>query len=120
MTVSVINLIGFAFNRTARTLFKPFQIGKWFALGFCAWSGQLRLWSREFYHLLQLDPRAFSGVLPAGGGPPGGSGTTVAPTAGEILGWLLNNLVPLILLVAFGLVVMAALALLVLWLSSRG
>ncbi len=36
MALSVTNPISAALDRTKRILFKPFDIGKWFVLGFCA------------------------------------------------------------------------------------
>ena len=41
MGVSATEPIGLAVNRTGRMLFKPFGVGKWFTLGFCAWLAQL-------------------------------------------------------------------------------
>jgi len=37
MGLSVTNAIGAALNRAGRMLFKPFELRKWFVLGFCAW-----------------------------------------------------------------------------------
>jgi hypothetical protein len=37
MDISVIGPIGKAFSRTGTILFRPFAVGKWFVLGFCAW-----------------------------------------------------------------------------------
>ena len=37
MSISVIDAVGAAYGRTKRVLFQPFDIGKWFVLGFCAW-----------------------------------------------------------------------------------
>ncbi len=39
--VSVIEPIGAAIEKTREILFKPFDIGKWFAIGFCAWLAAL-------------------------------------------------------------------------------
>lgn len=41
MNVSVINPIGDAFKRTGQVLFRPFDITKWFILGFCAFLAYL-------------------------------------------------------------------------------
>ena len=35
--ISVIDPIGPAIERVKQVLFRPFDIGKWFAIGFCAW-----------------------------------------------------------------------------------
>lgn len=37
MNLSVTDPIGKAWDRTQQILFKPFDAGKWFKLGFCAW-----------------------------------------------------------------------------------
>ena len=39
--ISVIEPIGAAFEKTKEILFKPFDIGKWFVIGFCAWLATL-------------------------------------------------------------------------------
>ena len=39
--ISVIEPIGAAIEKTKQILFKPFDIGKWFAIGFCAWLAML-------------------------------------------------------------------------------
>ena len=39
--LSVLDPITAAFGRTGQILFRPFDIGKWFVLGFCAWLAQL-------------------------------------------------------------------------------
>jgi hypothetical protein len=41
MSISVIDAVGAAFGRTKRVLFQPFDFGKWFVLGFCAWLAYL-------------------------------------------------------------------------------
>ncbi len=39
--LSVLDPIAAAFGRTGRILFRPFDIRKWFVLGFCAWLARL-------------------------------------------------------------------------------
>jgi len=39
--ISVIEPIGTAIEKTKEILFQPFDIGKWFAIGFCAWLATL-------------------------------------------------------------------------------
>jgi len=41
MAVSAIDPMGQAFTHMARVAFKPFDIAKWFTLGFCAWLAML-------------------------------------------------------------------------------
>jgi hypothetical protein len=40
-TVSVVDPITPAINRVKLMLFQPFDIGKWFIIGFCAWLAYL-------------------------------------------------------------------------------
>jgi hypothetical protein len=35
--ISVTLPVGQAMERVKRTLFQPFDLGKWFTIGFCAW-----------------------------------------------------------------------------------
>jgi len=37
INLSVIDPIGRALDRVKLLLFQPFDLGKWFAIGFCAW-----------------------------------------------------------------------------------
>ena len=39
--VSVIDPIGQAFEKVKTILFRPFELGKWFIIGFCAWLAYL-------------------------------------------------------------------------------
>ncbi len=39
--ISVTAPVGQAFDRMKRMLFQPFDIGKWFVIGFCAWLATL-------------------------------------------------------------------------------
>jgi hypothetical protein len=39
--ISVIEPIGAAIEKTKQILFQPFDIAKWFAVGFCAWLAAL-------------------------------------------------------------------------------
>lgn len=57
LRVSVIDPISPAFERVGQILFRPFDIGKWFTLGFCAWlawlgqggsGGGSSRWNRSF------------------------------------------------------------------------
>ena len=93
-TISVIDPIGPAFEKVKTILFTPFDLGKWFVIGFCAWLAYLR----------------------KGGGVP--------PNAREAFGqgkeFVLENLnwiIPVVIFVVMlGIVVWLAFT----WLSSRG
>ena len=101
--VSVIDPIGPAFEEVKTILFKPFDLGKWFVIGFCAWL-------------------AFLGS----GGPGGGSGGRGGrfPDAHEAFGqakeFVLENLDWIIPVVIFVVMLGIVLWLVFTWLSSRG
>ncbi|MHC4176306.1 MAG: DUF7544 domain-containing protein [Planctomycetota bacterium] len=105
MAISVVDPASPAINRTRKILFQPFDIGKWFTLGFCAWLA----------HLGEGGGGGGSGFQ-GGGGPGGGPGPDIEP----VLDWIREN-VALIVMVVLAVVVVAFLiGLLVTWLSSRG
>ncbi len=100
---SVIDAIPAAFRRMGRTLFQPFDIGKWFVLGFCAWLAQLG---------------EGGGAPGSGGGSPGGGGG--GSGFGDAAHWFHENLAVILLVAAAIFIVILALGLLIVWLSSRG
>jgi hypothetical protein len=96
--VSVTEPLGLAINRTGRMLFKPFQAGKWFTLGFCAW-------------LAHLGEGGGSNINLPGGGP-----GPMPNNPEELRQWFLRNaywIVPLVLGVV-------GLFVLVVWIRARG
>jgi len=102
VTVSVLDPIGRAIDRVKAVLFNPFDIGRWFIIGFCAWL-------------------AYLGQGGGGGGssfnPGGGHGGT---SPAEVKGWVLEHL-PLIISIGLGLFVAGVvIGIVILWLSSRG
>lgn len=103
--VSVIDPIGQAFEKVKTILFRPFDLGKWFTIGFCAWLA----------------------YLCSGGGGGGGSGgrggqgpSNVHEGIGQAKEYILANLgwiIPVaVVVVAVGIVFWLAIT----WLSSRG
>jgi hypothetical protein len=103
--VSVIDPIGPAFERVKTILFRPFDIGKWFIIGFCAWL-------------------AYLGKSGGGGGGGGGRGRggpyDFHDGIGQAKHFVLENLY-WIIPVAVVLVVIGIIFWLVFtWLSSRG
>jgi hypothetical protein len=60
-TVSVTVPLGQAIDRVKLVLFRPFDLGKWFVIGFCAW-------------LAQLGETGFGGNFNFGGGHHDGRG----------------------------------------------
>jgi hypothetical protein len=107
--VSVIDPISPAIERVKVMLFKPFNLGKWFTIGFCAWLAYLG--------------------TGGGGGGGGGGGDWSGPqkhkaeiaeginTAKE---YLLDNLFWIVPLVVIGVVIAIGIGLLIAWLNSRG
>jgi hypothetical protein len=101
-SVSVIDPIGKAIDRVKLILFQPFDLGKWFIIGFCAWLATL---------------------LEGGGGGggnfnPGGMGE--GPSSSEVKAWILGHL-PLIIGVGLAILIIGlAIGIVCLWLSSRG
>jgi hypothetical protein len=107
--ISVIDPIGPAVERVKAMLFKPFDLGKWFTIGFCAWLAYL-----------------------GGGGGGGGGGNwngpyksheqraKIAEGVNSAKEYLLDNLCWIIPLIAIVAVVIIGIGLLVAWLNSRG
>jgi hypothetical protein len=101
--VSVIDPIGPAFERVKTILFRPFDIGKWFIIGFCAWLAYLG-----------------KGGGGGGGGRGGRGHYDVHEGIGQAKHFVLENLY-WIIPVAVVLVVIGIIFWLVFtWLSSRG
>jgi len=105
--ISVAEPVSPALERVKRVLFRPFDLGKWFTLGFCAW-------------LAQLGESGTGGNFNFNSGRHHNYGDNFRHDLARARDYVLDNLnwiVPL----AAGLVVVAlALWLLFLWLNSRG
>jgi len=107
--VSVIDPISPAFERVKLILFKPFDIGKWFVIGFCAWL-------------------AYLGSGGGGGGGPNfnfpGRQQRHGPQIQEALHHAkevtLDNLYWILPVAIIAVVVMIIIGLVITWLSSRG
>ncbi len=111
-SVSVIDPISPAIDRVKLMLFKPFDLGKWFTVGFCAWL-------------------AYLGTGGGGGGPQvnmpaksGQSQTHIKEEIGEGVyvakEYILHNLHWLIPVTVTIVVAVICLGLIITWLSSRG
>ena len=109
--VSVVEPVSPAVERVKTVLFRPFDLGKWCVIGFSAWLAQLG-----------------SG---GGGGNSGGGGRAGGRYRGDVPGeiregyyeakdFVLSNLEWLIPLAAVVFLIVVAVWLLLLWLSSRG
>jgi hypothetical protein len=103
MAISVVNPVSPAIERTQKLLFQPFDLGKWFVLGFCAWLAHLGEGGG-------IPPGFDSGVRYQGGGP----------LPREVSDWIQANLSWLIPVLVVFVVLMIALGIVLLWLSSRG
>jgi len=98
MSISVTDPIGRAWNRMVEMLFKPFDLSKWFALGFCV----------------------FLANLGRGGGSYQYRNGPTNINWGSVFEWVRDNIY---LVIAWGLAVfflMTLFRVLVLWLRSRG
>ncbi len=103
MVISAFDPITPALHRTGKILFQPFNLGKWFVIGFTAWlamlgesGGSLNFWNQ------------FSGG--GRGGGPVSPGPQIHPSA---IPWIISAAIVFILLVI-------GLTILIMWLSSRG
>ena len=104
--VSVALPVGQAIERMKRVLFQPFDLGKWFTIGFCAWLANLgRSRFQGNYHF----------------GPGHGSGADqVREWVEKTRDYVTNNLVWILPLAAVLLVLGIAIWVLLIWVSSRG
>jgi hypothetical protein len=109
MAISVIDPVGRAIERTRTILFRPFDLGKWFVLGFCAF-------------LAQLGEGGFNLNFHGGGSSPrgGGPGQGAREALQEAWHWIGDNLYWLLPLALAIVAVSVAIGLLLAWLSSRG
>lgn len=106
--ISVIEPIGEAIEKTKQILFRPFDIGKWFAIGFCAWLATLGNGGGGGFNF---------------GGPGNRSGGTAHDFRQEINNAkdaILENLPVVISVAAVVIVLILALTLVLMWLKSRG
>jgi len=97
--ISVIDPINPAIERVKQMLFRPFDLGRWFNIGFCAWLAYL-----------------FSGGF---ANPYRGQGHPGA-VIGQIKEFVFGNLVWVVPLIISGGVLIIALAMVIVWLRSRG
>jgi len=101
--ISVIEPIGPAFEKVKTILFKPFDLGKWFVIGFCAWL-------------------AYLGKGPGGGngGGRGGGPSEAREAFGEAKVFVLENMAWIIPVALIGVMLIIVIWLVLTWLSSRG
>jgi hypothetical protein len=107
--ISVIEPIGAAIEKTKQILFKPFDIGKWFAIGFCAW-------------LATLGKGGGGGNFNFGGpgNRSGGGMHSFHQEMNDAKNAVLENLPVVIFVAAVVVALILALTLVFMWLKSRG
>ena len=108
LNISVIDPIGPAFEKVKEILFRPFDLGKWFVIGFCAWLAYLG-----------------SGGGNGGGGninfPRGGhSGAGPDQVFHEAKNYISANLAWIIPVVLIVITLVITIWLVITWLNSRG
>ena len=107
--ISVIDPIGPAFEKVKTILFRPFDLGKWFVIGFCAWLAYLG---------------SGGGGGGGGGGPhwnaPHEQQAKIAEGINAAKEYFLDNLFWIIPVVVIGAVIIIGIGLLIAWLNSRG
>ena len=107
--VSVVAPVNQAFDRAKHMLFQPFDIGKWFVIGFCAWLATLGESGSSFH-----------GNFPSGGGGRSGTPRSFREMMDETGHYVAQNLDWIIPAVVALVVVIVAGGLLLTWLNSRG
>ena len=101
-TLSVFDPINPTIEKVKMTLFKPFDLGKWFTIGFCAWLAQLGWGGFNFNFNFPLD-----------------NSKNPAAHAQEIQNFLTNNIALITVLGLVALVVGLAVFVTLLWLSTQ-
>ncbi|MGB7746777.1 MAG: hypothetical protein WBN75_05750 [Verrucomicrobiia bacterium] len=107
LEINVVEPISPALERVKGMLFRPFDLGKWFVIGFCAW-------------LACLGESGGSGFHVPGGSGRSGGGENFRHEFEHAKDYILNNLGWIVPLAAVVVVVGLGLWLLFLWLNSRG
>jgi len=108
LEISVTTPVSAALERVKQVLFRPFDLGKWFAIGFCAW-------------LALLGEQGGGGFGNYNfGSHSGHSGNGFMREFDRAKDYVMNNLHWIVPLAVTVVVLVVALGLLFLWLSSRG
>jgi len=102
--ISVLEPVSPALERVKEILFRPFDLGRWFVIGFCAW-------------LAYLSRGGGGASFPGGGRDEHNGGREVLE---GIQGFVASDVVWFVPAVVFGVLLVVGLWVLVLWLSSRG
>jgi len=105
--LSVTLPVGQAMDRVKKVLFQPFDVGRWFVIGFCAWLACLG------------EGRGFSGVFNFGGHH-GLGRQSIRDGLEQARDYVMDNIAWIAPLAVGLILVSAAIWLVVMWLSSRG
>ena len=105
LDISVTTPVSAALERVKQVLFRPFDLGKWFVIGFCAW-------------LASLGEQGFHGNFNFGGGH--NHGGNVRHQLEQVREFVMNNLYWIIPVAVAIVAIGVALWLVFTWLSSRG
>jgi hypothetical protein len=110
--ISVTTPVGLAYYRAKRMLFQPFDLSKWFLIGFCAWLAGLG----------ESGGGSFTGNVNLGGGGGGhpGRAQSFREFADQAANYIAQNLYWIIPLAVALLILSLAVWLVLTWLSSRG
>lgn len=103
-TISVLDPLTPAFERVKTVLFRPFDLGRWFTIGFCAWLAYLG-----------------GGGGGSGGGPRWNAHRGEAGQAfHQAKEFMLDNMFWIVPVAVIAVILIIAVSLLITWLSSRG
>lgn len=110
MSISVVDPISPAIERAGRVCFRPFDLGKWFTIGFCAFlanfaEGGVNIPSFNFNYRTSI-------------GRPGGK--TFAEDLRAGIDWVQAHLTPILVIGSIVLLLSIALGAVFTWLGSRG
>jgi hypothetical protein len=128
MLVSVIAAINPAIEHTKLVLFRPFKLGKWFVLGFCAWLAQLGEGGGNPAGASNVRSPAAAQAPAPGPGPlpnaPQGAAPALAPAPPDrfrqAMNWIQAHLGLAIGLLLAVVLITVSIGLLLTWLRSRG
>lgn len=106
--VSVIDPVGPALERVRQILFSPFEIGKWFIIGFCAWLANLGQGGFNFNYNVNFHVNR------------GELSFEAQQLVDRVKDFIIEYLPFVIAAVMLGIILAIAIVILMLWLSSRG
>jgi hypothetical protein len=112
--ISVTEPVSPALERVKTMLFKPFDLGKWFAIGFCAWLAFLGEGGGSGFN------SGFNNTFNNSNGNGGTAGESLRHGYHQARDFVLNNLGWIVPVAVVAVILLLALWILILWVSSRG